>query len=84
MQKSVGLHYDHEKNDAPRIILKGEGELADKINKLARELNVPLFHDEILTEILYNIRIDREIPEYLYDVIAEVYAFTYRLLKENG
>jgi FlhB-like protein len=83
VQKSIGLKYDADRDQAPRIIVKGEGSIAEKINQLAEELNVPLYKDEILAEVLYKFKLNYEVPDYLYNVIAEIYVFTYNLLKDE-
>ncbi len=83
MLKSIALHYKQEKNIAPEVLAKGEGEIAEKILKIAEKFNIPLYKDNILADILYKINIGYEVPEYLYDVIAEIYAFTYQILKKE-
>jgi len=64
---------------APRLVAKGEGLLAERILALAREHGVPIEKDSALLEALYRLDINEEIPEELYQVVAELLAFIYRM-----
>ena len=77
--KAVALKYDQKKDDAPRVIAKGRGEIAEKIIAVAKEHNVPLYEDKNLIQILEALDLETEIPAELYRAIAEVLAFIYRL-----
>ncbi len=77
-RKAVSLDYE-ETEQAPRVSAKGEGELARLIIELAEEHNVPLHRDPDLTEVLYKLDLDEQIPPSLYEAVAEVFAFLYRL-----
>lgn len=77
-KKAVALRYDTAKDDAPRLIAKGTGEIAEKILALAREHNIPIREDSDLTEILAQLDLNEEIPPDTYLVVAEILAFVYR------
>jgi flagellar biosynthesis protein len=77
--KAVALKYDRKKNNAPRVIAKGRGEIAEKIIEVARAHNVPLYEDKNLIQILEALDLETEIPPELYRAVAEVLAFIYRL-----
>ena len=77
--KAVALKYDREKDDAPKVIAKGRGEIAEKIIEIAREHNLPLYEDQNLVQILEALDLETEIPAELYRAVAEVLAFVYRL-----
>ena len=77
--KAVALRYQRGKDNAPRVTAKGTGVLAEKILALAREYNVPIKKDTALIDALYLLEINQEIPEELYQVIAEILAFIYRM-----
>ena len=77
--KAVALKYDRKKDDAPRVIAKGRGEIAEKIIEVARAHNVPLYEDKNLIQILEALDLETEIPSELYRAVAEVLAFIYRL-----
>ena len=77
--KAVALKYDQKKDNAPRVVAKGRGELAEKITAVARANNVPLYEDKNLIQVLEALDLEMEIPPELYRAVAEVLAFIYRL-----
>ena len=79
MKKAVALRYDHNKENAPKVIAKGKGESAESILKIAQLHNLPIRQDEDLVEMLSKVEIDHEIPENLYIAVAEVFKFIYSL-----
>ena len=81
--KAVALTYDTPKDKAPRVVAKGKGYLADKIIEVARQHDVPLYEDQNLVQVLEALDIETEIPPELYQAVAEVLAFIYRLNQKN-
>lgn len=77
-QMAVALRYLRGKEDAPRIIAKGHGSIADKILELARQHGVPVHRDTDLVEVLVRLDLDQIIPPELYAAVAEILAFLYR------
>ncbi len=82
-QKAAALRYDKEKENAPRVIAKGEGHTAENIIKIAELHNLPIRKDEDLMELLSNVEIDKEVPEALYRAVAEVFSFVYKASKKE-
>lgn len=82
-KKAVALHYDSERDTAPRVVASGRGVVADKILSLAKESGVPMHEDRALVETLLAFEIGKEIPAELYQVVAEVLAFVQRLDKRE-
>ncbi|MCY7294407.1 EscU/YscU/HrcU family type III secretion system export apparatus switch protein [Alteromonas sp. a30] len=76
-KKAVGLKYDD--SDAPKLIAKGFGDLAEEIIALAKENGVLVHEDEYLSDFLARLDLGQEIPPELYYVIAELIAFSYVL-----
>jgi flagellar biosynthesis protein len=76
--RAVALKYDEAKAAAPKVVAKGEGELARRIRDLAAENGIPLRRDDDLVELLAQIELDREIPPELYAAVAEILAWIYR------
>lgn len=76
-KKAVGLKY--EDKDAPKVVAKGFGDLADEIIKLAKENGVLVHEDPYLSDVLARLDLGQEIPDNLYYVIAELIAFSYVL-----
>lgn len=82
-RQAVGLGYDPERDDAPRVIAKGQGPLAEKIIQLAKANGIPIREDPLLTAALASIELDTAIPPELYVVIAEVFLYIYRLREQK-
>ena len=77
MKKAVGLRFDKEKENAPRVIATGKGESAENIIKLAKLHDVPIEKNEDLVEMLSKVELNKQIPENLYKAVAEVFVFIY-------
>jgi len=77
MKQAIALRYDHEKENAPKVVAKGKGVTAQKIIEIAHEHDLPIREDADLIELLSKVEIDHEIPENLYIAVAEVFKFIY-------
>jgi FlhB-like protein len=75
--KAVALKYDAGIDAAPKVIAKGRDYLAKKIIEIARKSNVPVYADPQLAGLLYEVSLDKVIPESLYHLVAEVLAWVY-------
>lgn len=51
----------------------------DKIIEIAKQHDIPLYKDKNLVQLLEALEIETEIPPELYQAVAEVLAFIYRL-----
>ncbi|MFH1539872.1 MAG: EscU/YscU/HrcU family type III secretion system export apparatus switch protein [bacterium] len=76
---AAALSYEAEEDVAPRIVAKGRGIIAEKIIELAREHGVPLYEDRTLVELLLKLDLGEYIPHELYQAVAEVLVFIYKL-----
>ncbi|MFC5734971.1 EscU/YscU/HrcU family type III secretion system export apparatus switch protein [Cytobacillus gottheilii] len=81
---AVALSYDQNSESAPKITAKGSGYIAENILEKARENDIPIQQDASLVELLGNLNINENIPEDLYQAVAEVFAFIYRADKAAG
>ncbi|HZF71667.1 EscU/YscU/HrcU family type III secretion system export apparatus switch protein [Sulfuricurvum sp.] len=79
MKKAVAMRYDPTKENAPRVVAKGQGVTAENIIKIAELHNLPIKKDEDLVEMLSKVELDREVPEKLYLAVAEVFSFIYKI-----
>ena len=79
INKAAALKYDMEKDQAPKIIAKGTGDLAQKIVETAKEHDIPIQQDQDIVEVLTQMNLGEEIPEKLYSAIAEILSFIYQL-----
>ncbi|MEI7988866.1 MAG: EscU/YscU/HrcU family type III secretion system export apparatus switch protein [Chloroflexota bacterium] len=77
--EAVALGYDTEEDDAPRILASGKGYIGEKILALAKENKIPIHYDPLLAGALSSLEIDEVIPPELYQVVAEVLAYVYRI-----
>lgn len=77
------MQYRHDQDRAPRVVAKGRGKLAEKIVSLAREHQVPLVQDPGLAQMLEALDVDTQIPTELYQAVAEVLVFVYRLNQQK-
>ena len=84
IRTAVSLRYEAHKEKAPRLTSKGKGDIAERIIAIAREHNIPIKNDPDLVQVLYQLDLESEIPESLYTVIAEIFAFVYSLNREWG
>jgi flagellar biosynthesis protein len=75
---AAALGYDPSKTDAPKLVAKGQGEIADRIIALAKTHDIPIREDRDLVAVLATLDLDQEIPAELYRTIAELLAFVYR------
>jgi len=76
---AVALKYDREKDAAPRVLAKGLDSKAEQIKALARSSDVPLLRNVPLAHALLRVDVGQDIPEDLYDAVAEVLNFVYGL-----
>jgi len=77
---AVALKYEMGKMPAPQVIAKGKDFLAKKIREVAEENGVPVYQDPPLARLLYEkVEVGEYIPEELYQVVAKVLAYVYKL-----
>lgn len=74
---AVALHYDGE--HAPTLSAKGQDDLAQAIIQLALQHQVPIYENASLVAWLAQLELGEEIPQTLYQVIAEILSFVYAL-----
>jgi len=80
---AVAVKYDSEKGGAPTIVAKGMRKNAEKIKEIARQYNVPILRNVPLASALNKLDLGEEVPEELYEAVAEVLNFVYEL-KSKG
>jgi flagellar biosynthesis protein len=81
-EKAAALAYNHI--GVPRVVAKGEGELAKKILEHAEKEGIPIQKNELLVDALLSVELSKEIPPELYEAVAEILAFIYRINKLKG
>jgi flagellar biosynthetic protein FlhB len=79
---AVALKYDVGSPDAPKILAMGRGHMAAQIIERANNAKVTIFQNPLLARALYfSGEIGKEIPERLYQAVAVVLAYIYRVDK---
>ncbi len=76
---AVAVRYDQEKRSAPEVVASGKGAVAENIIKAGEEAGIHIQQDPDLVELLAKVDIGQEIPVELYQTVAEVLAFVYRI-----
>ena len=76
---AVALRYRRGEDAAPNVVAGGYGAIAERILDLARSAAVPVHEDAVLAEALGKVGVERPIPPELYQAVAEVISFVYRL-----
>lgn len=80
---AVALKYDREAMGAPTVVAKGADLIAKQIREIAKKSDVPMMRDIPLARALYELDMDAEIPEEMYETVAEVMRWVYTLNEEN-
>ncbi|WP_404452602.1 EscU/YscU/HrcU family type III secretion system export apparatus switch protein [Virgibacillus necropolis] len=80
--KAAALRYDQSNDQAPTVAAAGKGIIAENIIEKAKQNNIPIQEDASLVELLAELNINETIPEELYQAVAEVFAFVYRVDKK--
>jgi flagellar biosynthetic protein FlhB len=81
---AVALKYDAEKL-APEVVAKGKDLVAAQIRRIAKENDVPVISDPPLARSLHaSVEIGRQIPEELYQAVAQLLAFVYRVANRKA
>lgn len=80
---AIALQYA-EHNDAPKVVAKGQGLIAQAIIARAREAGIYVHESPELVGLLMQVDLDQHIPPQLYVAVAEVLAWVYRLERRLG
>lgn len=82
---AIALRYDSLKMAAPVVVAKGEGFIAQKIKEIATANDVVLVENRPLAQAIYKtVDIGEAIPANLFQAVAEVLAYVYRLKRKNA
>lgn len=77
---AVALRYDAEEMDAPQVIAKGRDLIALRIRDIAREHDIVIMENRPLARALYDkVDIGGFVPADLFQAVAEVLAYVYRI-----
>jgi len=77
---AVALKYDVGSSQAPKILAMGRGKIAEMIIERGNDADVTIFRSPLLARALFfSGEIGGEIPEMLYQAVAIVLAYIYRV-----
>lgn len=81
---AVAIVYDKSSMAAPKVVAKGADFVAQKIKQIAAEAGVPMVENVPLARTLYkSVKVGQFVPRALYQAVAEVLAYVYRLKKRE-
>ncbi|MDQ6989180.1 MAG: flagellar biosynthesis protein FlhB [Mariprofundaceae bacterium] len=77
---AVALKYDELGFSAPKVIAKGQDNIAQKIKALAKESGVPIRENKLLARSLFkDVEIGQQIPEQLFEAVAVILAEIFKM-----
>ncbi len=81
---AIAIKYEAKQMAAPQVLAKGEGYIAAKIKEIATEHQITLVENKPLARTIYQtVEIGEFIPPNLYQAVAEVLAFVYKLRQKR-
>jgi len=79
---AIALRYELDM-DAPVVVAKGRGLIAEKIKEIARWREIPMMENKPLAQALYkSVEVGQTIPSKLYTAVAEILVVVYRAQAE--
>lgn len=81
---AIALKYEEGGNmEAPKVVAKGADYIALKIKGIAKEHEIPVIENKPLARLMYDkVEIDQDIPQELYQGVAEILAVVMKLKKK--
>ena len=77
---AVAIKYDPESMNAPIVVAKGAGVMAQRIRRLALEHGIPIVEKKPLAQSLFKeVDINHPVPHQMYAAVAEILAYVYQL-----
>lgn len=80
---AIALSYENGSSGAPVVVAKGADFMASQIREIATDAGVPIMRDVPLARALYELELEEEIPEELYEAVAIVLRWVYEMSNEN-
>lgn len=81
---AIAIVYDKASMSAPRVVAKGADLMAERIKEIAAEAGIPRVENVPLARALFkSVKVGQSVPRNLYQAVAEVLAYVYRLRKRN-
>jgi len=77
--QAIALHYDRRPQSTPKVVATGRGDLAQQIIAAAEAAGVDIVQDPDLLEVLGRVPVGEDVPTELFQAVAEILAFIYRI-----
>lgn len=82
---AIAIQYDADSMSAPTVVAKGQRLMAEKIKQIAAANGVPIVENKPVARALYKaVEIGGQVPEDLFQAVAEILAYVYRLSEKRG
>ncbi len=82
---SIALRYDAAKMGAPVVVAKGVDLVALRIREIATQAGVPsIMAPTLARSLYYNTELEQEVPAGLYQAVAQILAFVYKLRRTGN
>jgi flagellar biosynthetic protein FlhB len=77
---AVAIRYDVRSMEAPQVVAKGAGHVAERIKAIASENRIPVVENKELARNLYRvIEVGEPVPSEFFKAVAELLAYVYKL-----
>ena len=81
---AVALKYDQAQDYAPKVVASGVDNVAMKIKEIAMEHDIPIIENPPLARELYaKVKPEEYIPDALFQAVAEVLVYVFKLNKKK-
>jgi flagellar biosynthesis protein FlhB len=81
---AVALRYAIGEMEAPKVIAKGAGAVAEKIKEIGRTHAVPILENKPLAQALFKtVEIGQMIPADFYQAVADILAYVYKMKRKT-
>ncbi|BDU63047.1 flagellar biosynthetic protein FlhB [Candidatus Borrelia fainii] len=80
---AVAIKWDSNTMLAPKVLAKGQDEIAFVIKQIARENNIPVMENKSLARNLYaNVDVNEEIPREYWEIVSKILVKVYSIAKK--
>ena len=77
---AIAIKYAEGQMEAPKLVAKGAENIAIKIKELAKEADIPIIENKPLARLIYEkVELEEDIPQDMYQAVAEILAMVYKL-----
>ncbi|MFC1637587.1 flagellar biosynthesis protein FlhB [Candidatus Margulisiibacteriota bacterium] len=81
---AVAIKYKANDMKAPLLLAKGQRKIAEEIRRIAEKYEISIVENEPLARSIYRTtRINQDIPAELYQAVAEVLAYIYKIKRDR-